>query len=451
MNSELRYQGMDAYHKVFFLGIGGISMSTLAFMAAERGIAVSGSDQREGDMTERLKAAGIKVCIGHNADNLGDAEALVYTAAVKEDNPEFAAARERGIPCIRRADYLGWLMSAYPVRIGVAGMHGKSTATSMVSHIYLAADLDPAIAVGAELSAIGGAYRCGRGDSFLFEACEYTDSFLSFCPTTAVVLNIDMDHPDYFADLDQIKSSFRRYLALAESAVVSIDDPNVREVVQDYKGRLITVGVSGEFSAANLAWESGCARFDILCGGNLCIPGVKLSVPGEHNVIDALCAAAAAYINGVEPEAIAKGLADFHGAHRRFEYRGMIGEARLYDDYAHHPTEIRATLKAAKSAAAGRVVCIFQPHTYSRTAELFDDFAEALAGCDRAVLVDIYAAREVNTYGVSSKQLAEAIPEALYCDSFAAAADAVRAMAEKGDLIFTMGAGDVYKIGDMML
>ncbi|MBQ4575269.1 MAG: UDP-N-acetylmuramate--L-alanine ligase [Clostridia bacterium] len=451
MNSELRYKGMEAHKKVFFLGIGGISMSTLAFMASERGIEVTGSDQRASDMTGRLEAAGITVHIGHAASNLGDADALVYTAAVKEDNPEFAAARERGIPCIRRADYLGWLMSAYPVRIGIAGMHGKSTATSMVSHIYLAADLDPTIAVGAELSAIGGAYRCGKGDSFLFEACEYTDSFLSFCPTTAVVLNIDMDHPDYFADLDQIKSSFRRYLALAECAVVNFDDANIREIVQDYKGRLITVGASGEFSAANFTWESGFARFDILRGDEVCIPDIKLSVPGAHNVTDALCAAAAAYVNGVAPEAIAKGLADFRGAHRRFEYRGMVKGARLYDDYAHHPTEIRATLKAAKSAAEGRVICIFQPHTYSRTAELFEDFAEALTGCDRAVLVDIYAAREVNTYGVSSAQLAEAIPGAIYCDSFASAANTVKAMAEQGDLIFTMGAGDVYKIGDMML
>lgn len=451
MNLNLRYRGMDAHKHVFFLGIGGISMSTLAFMAAERGIAVSGSDQREGDMIERLRAAGITVYIGHRAANLGDADALVYTAAVKENTPELLAARERGIPCIRRAEYLGWLMSAYPVRIGVAGMHGKSTATSMLSHIYLAAELDPAIAVGAELSAIGGAYRCGRGDSFLFEACEYTDSFLSFCPTTAVVLNIDMDHPDYFADLAQIKDSFRRYLALAACAVVNLDDANVREVVRDYGGRLITVGTSGEFGVGGLTWKNGCACFDILRCGRICIPSIELSVPGEHNITDALCAAVAAYVNGVSPEAIARGLAAFHGAHRRFEYRGMVGEARLFDDYAHHPTEIRATLKAAETAAERRVICIFQPHTYSRTAELFDDFADALTGCDIALLVDIYAAREENVYGVSSRQLAEAIPNAIYCDSFASAAEEVKAMAEKGDLIMTMGAGDVYKIGDMLL
>jgi len=437
---------------IHFVGIGGISMSSLAAITKEQGHEVSGSDRTMSRLTAHLTDCGITVHDSHKAEWVHGASLVVYTAAVHEDNPELAEAKRRGIPLCSRADYLGWLMSGYRERIGVAGTHGKSTVTSMLTEIYLAGELDPTVVSGAELREMGGAYRIGGEDYFLFEACEYCDSFLSFCPTTAVITNVDYDHADYFKSMDQLIASFRKYVGYADRAVLNFDDPESVLLAEGYEGEVISYAIDHEadYTAQNLTWDHGCASFDLVeKGRTLC--RVTLAVPGKHNVLDALAAAATALTCGATPEAVVKGLSVFGGAKRRFEYMGKTEKGALvYNDYAHHPSELRATLSAAK-ALGKRLVAVFQPHTYSRTAAFFDDFTAAFGDADEVIFADIYAAREENVYGVTSALLAEKTPGAVCLGDPAVIAAHLLATAGEGDLILILGAGDILKLGKILL
>lgn len=437
-------------HAVYFLGIGGVTMSSLAHVTHLHGFKVGGSDRTLSPLTDRLAKEGIEVFEGHRREQMEGYDALVYTVAVSEDTPELVYAKENGLPVISRSDYLGYLMRNYTRRIGLAGMHGKSTATSMTTEVFLAANADPTVISGAELSSIGGAYRLGDKENFIFESCEYMDSFLDFYPTIAVVLNIEMDHVDYFKDLDHIKRSYRAYIEKTRGcgcAVLNADDENVMDMAKDFRGSILTFGIHKEadIMAKNIACKDGVLTFDI-CHGSM-KKHVQMAVCGEHIVYNALAAAACAILCGIPSQFIAAGLGNFRGAKRRMDYKGTLNGAKVYDDYAHHPTEIRATLKAARQMGFDRVICVFQPHTYSRTKGLYGDFVEALRLADVTVTADIYAARETETLGVSSEQLAKDIGNgALYFDSFAKIAEWLKANARAGDMILTMGAGNITNL-----
>ncbi|MBR5515898.1 MAG: UDP-N-acetylmuramate--L-alanine ligase [Clostridia bacterium] len=438
-----------------FIGIGGISMSSLAMIAKDLGFTVTGSDRSSSEATEKLENAGIKIIYAHKAENVINSDAVVYTAAVHNDNPEMAKAIELGLPLIKRAEFLGYIMQSYKNRIGVAGMHGKSTTTSMISEIFMVADADPTVVNGVKLKMLdGGAYRVGSKEHFIFEACEYTDSFLSFFPSVAIVLNIDRDHVDYFLSMEQTVESFAKYINLAEKAIVNIDDDYIKTAIKDYNGELIRVSTKGsdaEYNAKNIEFVNGLGSFDAYKGDKL-LGRVELSVPGEHSILDALVSIVAADMAELDFEKVVKALRGFKGAHRRFEYIGEYNGIDVYDDYAHHPSEIMTTLEGVLKRGYNRVWCVFQPHTYSRTAGLLNEFALAFKGVHKVVFADIFAARETDTLGVSSKLLAQMAGEnALYIDSFEKIAQYFKENAKPGDLILTMGAGDVNKIADMIV
>ena len=456
-NTHLGAEGiahaLEGKKSVYFLGIGGITMSSLAHVTYIHGFKVGGSDRLLSPLTARLAAEGIEVFEGHKAEQIEGYDALVYTVAVSADTPELVRAKEMGIPIISRSDYLGYIMRAYTNRVGLAGMHGKSTATSMTTEVFLAGEADPTVISGAELSSMHGAYRIGGMDNFVFESCEYMDSFLDFYPTIAVVLNIELDHVDYFKDLDHVKRSFRAYIEKTRGcgcAVLNADDENVMDMAKGFCGSVLTFGVKNEadIMAKNISYEGGVASFD-LCHGSM-KKRVKLSVSGEHNVYNALAAAACGILCGLKSDLIVKGLGNFKGASRRLELKGTLNGARVYDDYAHHPTEIAATLRTVGQMGAKRIICIYQPHTYSRTKGLYKEFVESLRLCDVPILADIYAARETDTLGVSSEQLAKDIGNgALYFDSFEKIADYVNVNAKDGDIILTMGAGNITNLSKL--
>lgn len=443
---------MKNAERVHFIGIGGISMSSLAMITKKSGYTVTGSDKTPSELTEKLEKSGIEIKYYHAKENIDGASLAVYTSAVKSGNPELDGAKEEGIPLCSRADYLGWLMSDYRVRIGVAGTHGKSTVTSMLSEIYMAAELDPTIVSGAVLDDIGGAYRIGNKEHFIFEACEYCDSFLSFFPTTAVITNVEYDHADYFKTMDQLTGSFVKFANIADRAMINLDDVESVRLKDKCTGKVTTYSVSGEadYRAENIEFVGGCAEFDLVAyGEKKC--RIALRVPGKHNVSNALAACAAALEDGVSPEAAARGLNKYHGAKRRFEYMGTLSDgAEVYNDYAHHPSEIRATVNAAMQFGK-RIVCVFQPHTYSRTVALFDQFTKSFAGADSVIFADIYAARETNEWGVCAEQLAEKAENGLYVGDFAAIADHIAKNCGKGDMVLILGAGDIIKLGEILL
>lgn len=443
-------------HSIFFIGIGGISMSALAQLSARAGYRVGGSDRGKSRLTEALERQGIEVCLGHAAEHVEGYDAVVYTVAIGSDNPEYVAAMEKGLPLISRADYLGYLMMDYRVRVGISGMHGKSTCTAMCASIFLEAG-DATVLCGAELDSLShSSCRIGReNEQIVFEACEYMDSFLDFNPTLAIVLNIGMDHVDYFHSMEQIRASFLHFAErTGESGIVlyNLDDPDCEQAFADYHGHKVTFGLryDAEFNAQNIRFENDCSVFDLYRGEDyLC--HILLPVCGKHNIYNALAAASAAVLSGIEAQHISHGLADFHGAKRRMEFKGKRNGAMIYDDYGHHPDEIKATLAGAKQMGYRRVFCAYQPHTYSRTAGLMDAFSTAFEDADRVFMVDIYAAREENVYGVSSALLAERIGEkARYCGSFDATANAILEEARDGDLVIVMGAGDVFKVFDRL-
>lgn len=441
---------------IFFIGIGGISMSALAHLSRSAGFRVGGSDRGENDQVALLRAEGIPVFPEHDRKNIAGYDAVVYTVAISPDNPEYLAAKDAGIPLLSRADYLGYLMTAYRTRIGIAGMHGKSTCTAMCAQIFLRA-ADPTVLCGAELPSLGGStYRIGRDrEHFVFEACEYMDSFLDFSPTLAVILNIGMDHVDYFHSMEQIRTSFLRFAertGKTGAVLFNADDPESALAMAPFPGEKHSFSAEGraEFSALHIRVSDGRMCFDFCRDGKLLTP-VSLRVFGWHNIYNALAAASAAVLCGVSPALAASALSEYTGAHRRMEWRGTINGAQVYDDYAHHPDEIRATLAGIREMGFERILCAYQPHTYSRTAGLYDEFVGALKEADLVFLADIYAAREQNTFGVSSAALAEKIGSgARYCASFASVAEELRKAARPGDAVIVMGAGDIYHVLEML-
>ena len=451
---------------VFFCGIGGISMSGLAEILASRGFTVSGSDRQSSALTDALSAGGIRVLIGQKAENITpDLDLVVFTAAIHPDNPEYRRAKELGIPTLTRAELLGEIMRNYACSVAVSGTHGKTTTTSMISEILLVAEEDPTISVGGILKTIGGNVRVGHSDYFVAEACEYTNSFLSLYPKIGIILNVDADHMDFFKDLADIRHSFRRFAQLLPedgTLIINSDIDDYQELTEGLACRVITYGSDrnrSDYYPVNIRYDelshptfTCCHR--IPSGGHTQL--LQLQVPGEHNVYNALAAVAAADLLGVDRARTAAALSAYGGTNRRFEFKGEVNGITIVDDYAHHPTEIRATLRAAAQMKKDRVVCIFQPHTYTRTKAFLDEFAAALSLSDVVILADIYAARETDTLGVSSALLAEKIAalghkEVHYFGSFEEIEQYVLKNCRKGDLLITMGAGNVTDIGPALL
>ncbi len=436
---------------IYFIGIGGINMSSLAHITKRLGYAVGGSDRTETALTERLADEGIDVFYEHSRVHAEKYDAFVYTVAISSDNPEYVYAHSVGKPCISRADYLGYIMTKYDIRVGIAGMHGKSTCTSMCAQILIDGALSPTVLSGAELPVMHGAYTVGTSDRFVFEACEYMDSFLDFNPTVAVILNIEMDHVDYFKSMEQIRTSFAKYASLVGEdgyVIYNADDEQAVCALEGAEARCLTFGIENHATlmAKNIKCVRGRYEFDAVMGeAVLC--RISLGVTGYHNIYNALAAMLACTLCGADEEDIARGLANFKGACRRMEYKGSSSGVDIYDDYAHHPTEIAATLHGARGLTDGKLFCVYQPHTYSRTAALFEDFVNSFFECDRVIFADIYAARETNTFGVSSEGLVCAVGDkAVYADSFERAADIIKQEAKEGDVAIIMGAGDVYKV-----
>lgn len=447
--------------EVFFLGAGGIMMSSLALLTKRAGYRSAGSDRSRSSLTEKLENAGVEMFYGHSENNLSnDCGAVVYTVAVSPDNPEYSSAIKRGIPTISRADYLGYIMTEYKNRVGIAGMHGKSTCTSMCAEIFLGAAHDscitnPTIVSGAEYASMDGAYHLGDHDNFIFEACEYMDSFLDFNPNVAVLLNAEMEHVDYFKSIEQIRDSFAKYASLVGedgTVIYNADNENTVISASQVKAKKISFGLknSADITAINIQSCKYPMEFDILMHGEH-FAHVTLPSFGIHNVYNALAATAAAHSCGINVHEIVKGLKNFKGAKRRMEYKGMLSGARVYDDYGHHPTEIGATLEGAKTACDQRLVCVFQPHTFSRTSALADKFVEAFECADKVILSDIYAAREMNESGITSEKLVEMIGEkAIYGGDLKKTAELLNNTVRAGDFVIVMGAGDIFKIYGML-
>ncbi|MCR5676013.1 MAG: UDP-N-acetylmuramate--L-alanine ligase [Lachnospiraceae bacterium] len=457
---------------VHFIGIGGISMSGLAEILKHAGFSVTGSDRDSSPLTEKLSSEGIAVAVPQSAENIArfsPIDLIVYTAAVHPDNPEFAEGARREIPMITRAELLGQIMKQYEDSVAVAGTHGKTTTTSMLSQILVEADRDPTLSIGAMFPAIGGNLRIGSSGTFVAEACEYTNSFLSLYPKISIILDIEEDHLDFFKDLADIRTSFRRFASQTapDGAVVIGSD------IEDLPGitaglpcsRVITFGLeeTADVRATNIRHDRLTTTFTVHLSDSALPAGstaardfpVTLHVPGDHNVKNALAAIAAALLLGLDDRACARALERFAGAARRFERLGVVNGVTIIDDYAHHPTEIRMTLAAARDLGFKRIWCAFQPHTYTRTKALFSDFAEALTGADRVVLADIYAARETDDLGISSRDLQEKIRNLGHsCDYFPSFSEIRQFLSEnceEGDLLIFMGAGEIDKIGFSLL
>ena len=447
--------------KVHFIGIGGISMSGLAEILHNAHFTISGSDRAPSELTKKLEDEGATVFYGQRAGNItDDIDLVVYTAAIKDDNPEYARAKELGIPMMTRAELLGQMMRNYETSIAISGTHGKTTTTSMLTSVLLAAEADPTVSVGGMLPSIGGNIRIGGKGCFVTEACEYTNSFLSFFPTISIILNIDSDHLDFFKDLDDIRRSFKKFADLLPEdglLVINADIDKYEEITKDVKCRVVTFSADGpaDITASSVTYdEKGCASFDVVSFGKV-LMNIHLSVPGAHNISNALADIAVCEHLKIAHEAVKEGLDSYTGTDRRFQYKGKIGEVTVIDDYAHHPTEIEATLSAAANYPHKKLWVVFQPHTYSRTKALFDGFAKALSAADEVVLADIYAAREKDNLGISSKDLCKAIKNigtsAHYFGSFDEIENFLLQNCSPGDLLITMGAGDIVKVADSLL
>ena len=452
---------LKKYKKVHMVGIGGVSMSGIAEILINFGFSVTGSNNVETETTKKLERAGIKVSIGHNEKNIVDQDVVVYSAAIKQDNPELVTAKSKNIPIIERADFLGELTRCYKDTITISGTHGKSTTTSMVSLCFLEALKDPSIQVGADIKQLDGNYKVGNSEYFIIEACEYVESFLKFSPKSEIILNIDNDHLDYFKNFENIKNAFVKYVKLLPDdglLVVNGDDKNALDLTQYTKATSITYGISNkntDFFAVNIVFDNnGFPEFDVYAKGEF-YGRIKLNVPGMHNVLNALACIALCDYYGIKLDSIQKALLSFTGADRRFEFKGTVNGANIYDDYGHHPTEIVATAKALMNKKYNKSWVVFQPHTYSRTKNLMDDFAKALLNFDNIIILDIYAAREKNTYGITSKDLADKIcslgKDALYIPDFNDCVNYLKENVHENDIIITQGAGTVTEIGPMLL
>jgi len=453
---------INNYSHIHFIGIGGISMSGLAKILLSRGFRVSGSDNSKSPMTEDLAKSGANVLYGQSKDNItDDIDLVVYTAAVKEDNPELISAKGRNIPCITRGELLGFIMKEHPTSIAISGTHGKTTTTSMVSHIYLASQSDPTILVGGMLASINGNLRIGKSDVLITEACEYTNSFLSFYPTTAVILNVCEDHMDFFKDIDDIRLSFKKFTEILPdngNLVINSTIPNYEYFTKDLKCNVLTYGLedtSLNISACNIKYNNfSHGDFDLFINGNN-VCHINLAVPGAHNIENALAAIGAAFANGEDITYIKEGIESYKGTGRRFEIKGELNGFTIVDDYAHHPDEITATLNTAKKCDVNDIWCVFQPHTYTRTKAFLKDFAKSLSIADKVILADIYAARETDTLGVSSKDILDELEklgcEAYHFSTFEEIENFVLKKVQKNDLLITMGAGNVVEIGNNLL
>ncbi len=439
---------------VHFIGIGGVSMNGIAKILLNNGIKVSGSDMNESDVVNELRALGADVKIGHNAENITDQDLVIYTSAVHDDNPEIIAAKAKGIKLMDRATILGHIMKGYEKAISVAGTHGKTTATSMFAYILLDAQTDPTVMVGGKLDGIDGNLRIGNSSYFITETCEYMRNFLKFFPNVAVILNIEEDHLDYYKDIDDINDAFASFCAIVPEdgiLVVNKEDVNCLKVASASKAPVYTFGFDGaDFNAVNITYSAfGYPSFDIYEGNEFKMH-IDLNVVGIHNVLNATACALAATKMGIPTEAIKSGLGRFAGTKRRFEKRGMVNGAVIIDDYAHHPTEIRATFNALKQVTHNSEWCIFQPHTYSRTISLMDEFADALRGAEHIIITDIFAAREKDTGIVHAKDLANKIEGAVYIKDFEDIAQYIKSNAKEGDVVLTMGAGNVCNIANLI-
>ena len=446
---------LDRVKRIHFIGIGGSGMCPLAEILHHDGFQLTGSDINESDTLARIRSYNIPVFMGHRPENIGDAELVVYTAAVKKDNPELVAARERGIPALERSVMLGIVTRRYRNSIAVSGTHGKTTTTAMITQVCIDGNLDPSAIIGGKLPYIGGNGRVGKSETIICEACEYVDTFLQLTPAVSIILNIDADHLDYFKTVDNIIKSFHQFSTQTSRVlIVNGDDANTRKAVQGVTGaKIITFGLKpgNDYSAARISdKEKACEDFTVLKNGKKLLD-VSLSIPGRHNIYNALAAAATADYLGIPADCIADSLHRFTGVHRRFEILGKFNGITVADDFAHHPTELTATLTAAMHMGFRQVWALFQPHTFSRTYLLLDDFAKALSIPDHVILSRILAVRETNIYHIYSKDLAEKIPGSVCRDTFEEMADYVMARAQPGDLILTLGGGDIYKCANLIV
>ena len=436
--------------RVHLVGIGGVSMRPLGLVLKGMGMDVTGSDMNSSVSTDELIAQGIPVAIGHRAENIEGAECIIRTAAAHNDNPEIAAARAAGIPVFERAQAWGEIMKSYKNAVCISGTHGKTTTTSMMTHILMEANLDPTVMIGGYLPLLHASHRVGQGDTILLESCEYCDSFLNFFPTLAVVLNVEADHLDYFKDLADVQKSFHKFAELATFGVIANGDDE--HTVQAMEGiDYVSFGLkeTNRIHAANMCpdWR----HFDVICDGEFYCH-LDMGVLGRHNALNGLAAAAAAWMMGIPGEAVSSGLESFHGAGRRMEFKGQWNGADVYDDYAHHPDEVRATIESIRaSMPERRLVLAFQPHTYTRTKALFDDFVRELRKSDVLILAEIYAARESNTVGVSSADLAEQVEGSIFCETLPAVTAQLKQIVKEGDVVITMGAGDIFRAGEALL
>lgn len=439
---------------IHFTGIGGVSMSALAMIAKSQGKKVTGSDISESDSVLSLRAHGIAVAVGHHADNAIGCDLLVYTAAVKDNNPELVFVKTNNVPHCERAALLGLLMAQYPHSIAVSGTHGKTTTTSMLSSVFMSADTDPTVLVGANLSLIGGNYRVGGSQYSVYEACEYCNSFHNFYPDAAIVLNVDADHLDFFKDLTDIQNSFIKFTHNINKdgvLIINGDDKNCRPVIENSPVKVITFGLNegNDITAKDIEFHGALAAFTAMQNGKE-LGQIQLNVGGQHNVLNALSVISAGLHYGLSFEDIATGIAAFGGADRRFQIKGKLKGAIIVDDYAHHPTEISATIASAKAAGYYPVTVIFQPHTFTRTKALMDEFACALSASDRVIVTDIYSAREINTIGVKITDLRDKIKGCQYIGDFSAIARFITENAADNGCFILMGAGNVNQIAALL-
>ncbi|TYQ14614.1 UNVERIFIED_CONTAM: UDP-N-acetylmuramate--L-alanine ligase [Acetivibrio alkalicellulosi] len=446
---------------VHFIGIGGISMSGLAEILLNRGCSVSGSDVKHSTIASKLGDKGVKIYIGHNENNIDNPDLVIYTAAVKEDNPELIKSRQLNIPTIERSTLLGEIMKSFPFTLTVSGTHGKTTTTSMLSMILLQAELDPTIHIGGELKAINGSTRIGSNKYFIAEACEYVESFLKFHPYLAIILNIEEDHLDFFKNIDHIKSSFLKYMQLVPQngyVVANYDDENIVSLLKELNCNIITYGIDSKdamWVAKDITYNNlGFPSFSVYKNNEKIIQ-IELKVPGKHNVSNSLAAISASYSLGCNINQIKLGLENYTGTHRRFEVKGVVDDIHVVDDYAHHPSEIKATLEASKNRNHNNIWCVFQPHTYTRTKLLLDEFSYAFKDANTVIISDIYSAREIDTGEINSSMLVQKISalgqKAIYIPEFSSIVEYLNQNVSSGDLIITMGAGDIYNVGEMFL
>ena len=450
LNQTLSVQDfLQPGNHVHLVGIGGVSMRPLGLVLQGMGMQVTGSDMNSSVSTDELIAKGIQVAIGHRAENIDGACCVIRTAAAHNDNPEIAAARAAGIPVFERAQAWGVIMKAYQHAVCVSGTHGKTTTTSMLTHIFMEAQKDPTVMIGGYLPLLHAGHRVGQGDTILLESCEYCDSFLNFFPTIAVVLNVEADHLDYFKDLADVQQSFRKFAQLATNCVIANgDDLHTQQAMEGVAHITFGLHPNNRVTAQNMC--SDWRHFDVVCDGQFYCH-LDMGVIGRHNALNALAAAATAWMMGIDGDAVARGLESFHGAGRRMEFKGNFNGAVVYDDYAHHPDELAATIEAVRSMGQHRVVVAFQPHTYTRTHALFQDFVRELKKADVVVLAEIYAARERNVLGISSKDLQQQIPGSVYCPTLPQVTAYLAEIAQPGDVILTIGAGDIYRAGEALL